>query len=127
MLISRFSLLCCGLISLSLHAAPKPDVPWKWWAASVAIHGAGTSADAWSSWRQTESNPILSNRAGQFGTKGVAFKLGAFAAVTGLEYGILRLSHSRKVCKVFITVNGILGGEYGVVAIRNFGSSNRTQ
>ena len=96
------------------------DVQWKYWAASAAVHAAGTSADAYSSWHQVENNRLLCGANGQFGARGVGFKIGTFAAVTGVEYGVLRLTHSRRAAKAFIVVNFVLGTGYGAIAARNF-------
>lgn len=101
------------------------DVNWRLWAASVGVHAAGTSADAYSSWGQSEQNRLLCNARGQFGARGVSIKVGSLAVVTGLEYAILHVTHSRKAAQVFVGLNTVLGGGYGVVAITNMRAPGR--
>jgi len=51
------------------------------WMTSILAMGAGTAADAYSSWHKRESNSLLASSNGTFGEKGVAIKAGIAAGV----------------------------------------------
>ena len=57
---------------------------------------------------------------------GVAIKVGMFGAITGMQYAILLLTHSRKAGKVFAVIDSVLGIGCGPGAVRNVRMQERT-
>jgi len=86
---------------------------------SVAVHGAGTGLDTWSSWNQNEANHTLQSANGKFDAKGAAIKGVFFAGSTVAELLILKKYHPKWLVKTFTVVNFALGGEYTAIAISN--------
>lgn len=91
----------------------------KWFYRSVIAHGAGTAADAWSSWNRPEVNSLLRDGSGRFTAKGVMIKAGFLAGTTAAEYAILRSYSPKWLVRTFIIMNYALGAEYSVIAISN--------
>jgi len=97
----------------------------KWFYRSVIAHGAGTAADAWSSWHQPEATSLLRDSHGQFSAKGAMIKAGFFAGTTAAEYMVLRSYSPKWLVRTFTVVNYALGAEYSAVAIHNRVMINR--
>ena len=91
----------------------------KWFYRSVMAHGAGTAADAWSSWHQPEATSLLRDSKGQFSAKGAFIKAGFFAGTTAAEYAILKNYSPKWLVRTFTVVNYALGAEYSAVSIHN--------
>ncbi len=76
----------------------RSDLKWrKFWLASIAVHGAGTAFDAYSSYHRGpyELNSFLADSNKQFGNKAVMIKAGMFAGAAALEFILLRLAAHR--------------------------------
>ena len=91
----------------------------KWFYRSVLAHGAGTTADAWSSWHQPEATSLLRDGSGRFSAKGAMIKAGFFAGTTAAEYAVLRSYSPKWLVRTFTILNYALGAEYSAVAIHN--------
>jgi hypothetical protein len=91
--------------------------------------GLGGTADRWHRPARSQrpivavgkssAQPAAAGRSGQFAGQGIAIKAGMFGAITGMQYAILRLTHSRKAGKAFTVTNSVLGIGYGAIAVRN--------
>lgn len=73
------------------------------WKLSVVPVFASQALDVTSSYGMRELNPMLASSDGSFGAKGAGIKLGATAAMVGLEYLIAR-KHSR-AARIFTKIN----------------------
>ncbi len=91
----------------------------KWFYLSVVAHGAGTTADAITSWNQPETTSLLRDQAGRFGIKGLMIKEAIFAGTITLEYLVLKHYSPKWVVRTFTVVNFALGSEYSALAIHN--------
>jgi hypothetical protein len=60
------------------------------WKFSLAPVVAGQALDIASSYHMRELNPLLAGPDGRFGVKGATIKIGATAAILGVEYLIIR-------------------------------------
>ena len=97
------------------------DLKWrKIWLASIAVHGAGTAFDAYSSYHRGpyELNSFLADSNKQFGNKAVMIKAGMFAGAAALEFILLRLAAhrdtrlARTLTKTFAICNFSAGATY---------------
>jgi hypothetical protein len=62
------------------------QTPWKGLALSIAVHGAGSGFDAWTSWQRVERNSFLaSGSSGRFTAASAYKKAGWFAGVSVVE------------------------------------------
>lgn len=84
---------------------------------SIAALAAGNAADATSSWRRPEANPVLANPGATFGTQSLLLKSGLFGASLLLEHWALH--HNLRLYKPFAWMNFAVGGGLGAVAARN--------
>ena len=125
-------ILAC-FASLSLSAAEPPrlqgDLTWrKIWLSSIAVHGAGTAFDAYSSYYRGpyEPNSFLADSDKQFGNKAVMIKAGMFAGTSALEFLLLRVAArydsrlTRTLTKTFATCNFSAGATYFSAGAHNF-------
>jgi hypothetical protein len=64
------------------------------WKVSLAPVIAGQALDVASSYGMRELNPVMASRDGRFGMKGTTIKIGATAAILGVEYLIVRKNPS---------------------------------
>lgn len=95
------------------HVRVEVDSHWKAaWEASVAFHGAVTAFDAYTSYHRGpyESNALLRDANGQFGNKAVLIKAGSFAAISTVQWCVVR--KWPQATKFFVPVNAALGGTY---------------
>ena len=97
----------------------------KWFYRAIVAHGAGTAADAWSSWHQPEATSLLRDSSGRFSAKGAMIKAGFFAGTSVAEYAILRSYSPKWLVRTFTIMNYALGAEYSAVAISNRVQINR--
>jgi hypothetical protein len=116
------------LAPASTVAIPRPiknvrvEVDWRWkaaWEASCAFHGAGSAFDGYNSYHRGpyESNVLLRDANGQFGNKALLIKAGSFAAITAVQWVVVRKwPHAMKF---FVPVNAALGGTYFYLGYRN--------
>jgi hypothetical protein len=109
-------------------AIPRPiknarlEVDSRWeaaWKASCAFHGAGSAFDAYTSYHRGpyESNALLRDANGQFGNNAVLIKAGSFAAISTVQWAVVR--KWPQATKFFIPVNAVLGGTYFYLGRRN--------
>lgn len=70
-------------------AAAEPETPWRGLAATMALHGAATGFDAWTSWQRVERNRMLAD-GGRFTAESAARKAGWFAGVTAAQVLIVK-------------------------------------
>jgi len=69
----------------------SPQTPWKGLALSMAVHGAGSGFDAWTSWQRMERNRFLAGGAsGRFTAESAYKKAGWFAGVTLVEVLVVK-------------------------------------
>lgn len=69
----------------------SPQTPWKGLALSMAVHGAGSGFDAWTSWQRVERNSFLaSGSGGRFTAESAYKKAGWFAGVTLVEVLVVK-------------------------------------
>jgi hypothetical protein len=73
------------------------------WKMSLAPVFASQALDAASSFGMRELNPMLASSDGSFGAKGAGIKIGATAAILGVEYLIVR-KHTR-AAGIFSKIN----------------------
>ncbi len=118
-------LLLFFAVAFSLHAQsfepaqiPKQDKWQKIWAASVAVHIAGSAADAGSSFGLREGNPLLAHD-GHFDSRSVGIKAGMTGAAVLVQWLILR--HHPEKAKLFSIINFGVGSAYAGVAWHNMG------
>ena len=114
------------------HTAPKrlgSDLKWRRiWLASIAVHGAGTAFDAYSSYHRGpyELNSFLADSDKQFGNKAVMIKGGMFAGTVALEFILLRLAAhrdtrlARTLTKTFAICNFSAGATYFSAGAHNY-------
>ena len=107
---------------------PRPNkdvrVKFNWrgitvWKASCAFHGAGSAFDGYTSYHRGpyESNVLLRDANGQFGNKAVMIKTGSFAAISALQWIVMR--KWPQATKFFIPTNAAMGGMYFYLGHRN--------
>ncbi len=84
---------------------------------SIAALTVGNAADAASSWRRPEANPVLANPGATFGTQSLLLKSGLLGASLLLEHWALH--HNPRLYKPFAWMNFAVGGGLGAVAARN--------
>lgn len=84
---------------------------------SIAALSAGNAADAASSWRRPEANPVLAPPGATFGTQSLLLKSGLVGASLLLERWALH--HNPRLYKSFAWINITVGGGLGAVAARN--------
>lgn len=78
----------------------------------VALAGS-TAADAATSWRRHETNPLLAGSDGRFGWRGVAMKGASFAGMITLDRWMVRHPRFR------VVVNFAAAGAFTAMAVRN--------
>jgi len=111
-------LSACPLLGQSVDlAAPQKIEHQKFYQWSVAALAAGNVADAASSWRRPEANPVLANPGAAFGTQSLLLKSGLLGTSLLLERWALR--HNPRLYKPFAWMNFAVGGGLGAVAARN--------
>ena len=93
----------------------------KLWLVSVGAFASADVMDVRSSWGKPELNPALAGSNGTFGARGALLKGGIEGAMIGLEYLLLRHSHSAKLWKVTSLINFGAAGATAAVAARNWG------
>src|SRR5665811_1043686 len=72
-------------VSRAQELASKQS-PWKGLALSIAVHWAGSSSDAWTSWQRVERNSFLAcGSGGRFMAASAYKKAGWFAGVSVVE------------------------------------------
>lgn len=86
---------------------------------SVALCAAANAADAHSSWRGTEANPLLADGAGRFSHRGLAVKGGIAALNIGVQYIVIR--KWPRLSKPLSYLNFTGAAFTGAVAARNYG------
>lgn len=120
------------MVAAPVTSVTTPRVEDKWhaaWLASIAIHGAATAFDAYSSYHRGpyEANSLLADSNGQFGNKAVAMKAGIFGASTLVQFTLIRWANrhdthlARTLTKTFTIVNVSAGGTYMAAGMHNFG------
>jgi hypothetical protein len=133
---TRLLAIWLGLLS-TLWAQQRPDPQWllegshqaaaqraalpprqTLWKASLAAVIAASALDAHSSWGKQEANPLLANRAGQFGTRGVAIKGVVTAGALGAQWLMLR--HRPEARRVATLTNFGVAAVHGAVAAHNY-------
>ncbi len=125
-ILALFSLAAAARAEDITEALPMPDRPtestardaavfrahaFHAWKLSLAPVAAGQALDIASSYNMRELNPLLAGQDGRFGMKGATIKIGATAAILGIEYLIIRKrpSSSRILSKLnwaagFVTI-----------------------
>lgn len=73
---------------LAQYTEPR-GLPRAWKISVIAVL-ASQAADAASSYGMPELNPVLAGPSGRFGARAVGIKLGATAAILGLEYLLVK-------------------------------------
>ena len=94
--------------------AEHPAREWKWSAAAVA---GASFADAATSFRGYELNPVLRGSDGRFGTRGIAIKGGVVAGMLLAQRTVGR--RNPRAYRVFAKVNWVVAGVTSGVAVRN--------
>ena len=99
--------------------APDRTVPsgrafYRW---SVAVLAASSTADAASSWRRPEANPVLAGSGSTFGAGSVAVKLGLVGSSFLLERLVLR--HRPDLYRRVAWLNFGIAGALGAVVRHN--------
>src|SRR5258706_9588306 len=113
---------CAGKLCVPKTTSWKDDSmssDRKWFYRSVIAHGAGTAADAWSSWHQPEATSLLRDNSGRFSAKGAMIKAGFFAGTTAAEYMVLKSYSPKWLVRTFTIVNYALGAECSAISIHN--------
>jgi hypothetical protein len=104
--------------TLVTREAPRKESRWKKaWAWSAAALMAATAADAATSMGGYELNPLLRGPGGQFGTRGMAIKLGVACAVIGAQYFLLKKKPEQ--APYAFAANAAAAGLLSGVAVRN--------
>ena len=62
---------------------------WRGLAISMAVHGAATGFDSWTSWQRPERNGLLADN-GRFTAKSVSIKSGVVAGVSLIEILVVK-------------------------------------
>src|SRR4051794_26690312 len=70
--------------------APRMGIPGNAWKISLAPLIASQVLDMSSSWGMRELNPALASADGTFGMKAASMKIGATAAMVGVEYLLVK-------------------------------------
>lgn len=124
MRILLFGLVLAGIASgqsqslfVSSGSVSKQSLPteWRWSAASLA---AAQVADAASSWRLQERNPLLRSGSGEFGYKGAAIKGATAAGMLLLEARFIR--RHPDLARPFTVLNFVAAGVTSGIAVRNW-------
>lgn len=77
-------------VARAQEATPQ-QTPWKGLALSIAVHGAGSGFDAWTSWQRVERNRFLASGAGgKFTAESAYKKAGWFAGVTLVQVLVVK-------------------------------------
>jgi hypothetical protein len=100
---------------------PQRTVPpgRSFYRLSVAILAASSVADAGSSWRRPEANPVLARPGSTFGTGAVGIKLGLVGSAFLLEHIVLR--HRPDLYRHVAWLNLGIAGAQGAVVRHNIG------
>jgi hypothetical protein len=100
---------------------PQRTVPpgRSFYRLSVAILAASSVADAGSSWRRPEANPVLAGSGSTFGSGSVAIKLGLVGSSFLLERIVLR--HRPDLYRHIAWLNLGIAGAQGAVVRHNLG------
>ena len=96
----------------------KPPEGRNFYRWSLAAVGAGNAADAFSSWHQSESNPLLARSGGNFNAQSLVIKAGLIGASLAIQRVALR--RNRRLYKQFAWLNIAVGGGLGAAAAHNF-------
>lgn len=108
-----------GLVTMLLWTIPfsmsNAADQWRWSVVGVT---ASTVADVTSSWGYGEGNPLLRNRRGEFGVKGLIIKSAIIGGYLGAQHLILRKRPQWR--REFTVANWALAGFHTGVAIHNF-------
>jgi hypothetical protein len=106
---------------LAQYPAPvEPKAPWRGLVATMAVHGAASGFDAWTSWQRVERNRMLSD-GGRFTAESAARKAGWFAGVTVAEVIIVKKWGKRYpwVERAFRVANLSLAGSMFSAGVHN--------
>ncbi len=110
-----------GPTASQIVAVPKPPSSrWKAiWVGSVALEGIGSAFDGYTSYHRGpyESDALLRDSDGQFGTKGVIVKAAFFAGFTAGQWLIIH--KWPKTAKLFAPANAALSGLYFRAGFQN--------
>ena len=109
--------LLAGSRAAAQRLAALPARPSSWKASLIAVVAA-SALDAHSSWGKQEANPLLANRAGQFGTRGIALKGVITAGALGTQWLMLR--HRPEARRAATLTNFGVAAVYGAVAAHNY-------
>jgi hypothetical protein len=107
--------LLCFVLASQLWAGENQHSK-RWWYCSIGVLAAGSTADAVSSWRLGELNPVLRNSQGQFGGKAVSIKAAIGGGTVLLEW-LKRRNHT--ALKLNTLANFGTGAMYGITAYHN--------
>ena len=66
-----------------------PQTNWRDLGLSIAVHGAASGFDAWTSWQRVERNGFLAS-GGRFTAESAYRKAGLFAGVTVIEAVVVK-------------------------------------
>ena len=92
-----------GLFSANTTARAAEQAAYRKWKMSLTPVFASQALDVASSYGMRELNPLLTSSDQRFGAKGAGIKLGATAAILGIEYLIVR-KHTR-AASIFTKIN----------------------
>lgn len=105
-----------GPLTGKFNSAPAGRTMYRWSLVSLA---AANGADAISSWRQQEANPLVAGGATQFGGSSLMIKSGF--VVTSLVIQQIVLRHRPDLYKKLAWLNFGTAGVLGGVAYHNMG------
>ncbi len=113
------ALLPLSLSAQSLNEQPSRRPGKKFWI-SVAVLGAATFADAFSSRGRVERNPLLQNEHGRFSAgRALVIKSTTAAGLVGLEMWMMHRNPGPGTERVSTFTNYVSAGIYGGTAIYN--------
>jgi hypothetical protein len=96
------------------RSEPRGRTLYRW---SLAALAASSAADAASSWRMREANPVLASPQSTFGVESAALKLGLVGTCVLLEHFALR--HHPEIYRHVAWLNFGITGVQGVVVQHN--------
>ena len=103
-------------LAQSPATVPSGRTLYRW---SVAAILAANAADAATSWKTQEANPVIAGPGNQFGVTSVAIKSGFVVTSLLIEHIVLR--HRPDLYKRLAWMNLITSGAFGAVATYNVG------
>ncbi len=118
-LVSATAILLIASVALPITATGAERRKGKWHKlrkVSEFILLGAHAADAHSSWRRMEANPLLANAQGRFGIKGLAIKGAIVGGVLGMQH---MFNRQGKHDKAFAITNFAMAGAIGMVTLRN--------